>query len=221
MKPHDRNVLLGGLLAASIHLGAILADAPVLAFASKPVPVLLLAVWLLPARGRDARLLVAGLLLSALGDLLLELSPSLFIAGLGAFLVAHVAYIGAFVSRTHTPALLHALPVAAFGILTFLWLLPRLGSMTVPVLVYVVVICTMMWRAWALLADADLERRSAWFAALGASSFGISDALVAWNRFVEPVLALQVLLMLLYWAGQWSIAASARAPRPATSQVRR
>jgi hypothetical protein len=30
---------------------------------------------------------------------------------------------------------------------------------------------------------------------------------------VAPVLVLKLLLMLLYWAGQWGIAASARAPR--------
>jgi uncharacterized membrane protein YhhN len=107
----------------------------------------------------------------------------------------------------------YALPVAIFGAASFVWLLPRLGTMTWPVLAYVLVICTMMWRAWALVADIRNARRTAWYAALGASSFGLSDTLVAWNRFVAPVLALKLLLMLLYWAGQWGIAASARAPR--------
>jgi hypothetical protein len=50
-------------------------------------------------------------------------------------------------------------------------------------------------------------------AALGASSFGLSDTLVAHNRFIAPMLALQILLMLLYWTGQWGIAASQQARR--------
>jgi hypothetical protein len=45
-------------------------------------------------------------------------------------------------------------------------------------------------------------------AALGATAFAFSDVLVAYNRFVAPVLALKVLLMVLYWGAQWLIAAS-------------
>jgi hypothetical protein len=45
-------------------------------------------------------------------------------------------------------------------------------------------------------------------AALGATAFALSDLLVAYNRFIAPVLALQVLLMVLYWGAQWLITAS-------------
>jgi len=217
LSDRDQAFLAAGLLSAAVYLFARLTGAELICLITKPMPVLLLAAWLLPAETRSARLIVIGLLLSALGDLLLEWSPALFIAGLGAFLTAHLAYIGAFVARSRRAALPLALPFAAFGAVTFLWLLPRLGGMTLPVLAYVIVICVMMWRASALLADLQLPRRIAWSAALGAVSFGISDTLVAWNRFVEPVLALQILLMLLYWAGQWGIAASARAPRSAAA----
>ena len=221
MNPRDRRFLLGGLLAAALHLGAMLTGASLLALACKPIPVLLLAAWLRPATERESRPVALGLVLSALGDLLLGISADWFVAGLVAFLLAHLAYIAAFLSCTRTPAPGYALPVAAFGVLVFLWLQPRLGGMLLPVLAYVVVICLMMWRAWALVATQDIGRRAAWCAALGASSFGVSDMLVAWNRFVAPVLTLQFLLMLLYWAGQWGIAASARAPRSATAPDRR
>lgn len=213
MNARDRVFLTAGLLTAAVYLFARVVGAELICLITKPIPVLLLAAWLLPTETRSDRLIVTGLLISALGDLLLEWSPALFIAGLGAFFTAHLAYIGAFGSRSRRAALHLALPFAVFGTVTYLWLLPRLGSMTVPVLAYVVVICVMMWRASALLAEPQLARRGAWSAALGAGSFGISDTLVAWNRFVEPVLALQILLMLLYWAGQWGIAASARVPR--------
>src|SRR3974377_1450409 len=48
------------------------------------------------ARGR-AYVLALGLAFSALGDALLEYSPGLFVAGLVAFLAAHIAYTVTFV----------------------------------------------------------------------------------------------------------------------------
>jgi hypothetical protein len=72
----------------------------------------------------------------------------------------------------------------------------------------------MLWRAWALIGERPNEPRKAWSAALGATSFALSDTLVAWNRFVEPSTTLALLLMLLYWGGQWAIAASASEDSP-------
>jgi hypothetical protein len=66
----------------------------------------------------------------------------------------------------------------------------------------------MLWRAWALVGGDRHPRRLAVLAALGATAFAFSDVLVAYNRFVAPVLALKVLLMVLYWGAQWLIAAS-------------
>lgn len=213
-----RNIglLLAGTFAGGAFIAGVLADEPALRVALKTLPVLSMAVWLAPWQTHDARLVAFGLLLSAIGDACLEASPDLFLAGLVAFLAAHLAYITAFLQRSRKAALGAVLPVAVFGISIFLWLRPHLGAMMLPVLGYVVVICTMMWRAWALLDDKRVARPVAWTAALGATSFGISDTLVAYNRFIAPVLALQVLLMLLYWAGQWGIAASSGEVRRAT-----
>jgi uncharacterized membrane protein YhhN len=201
MRVRDRQLfdigLLGvGALAAGLFFVALLLDIPNLQLLTKAIPVLVLAVWLRPWQGRESRPIVAGLLLSAIGDLCLQLSPSLFVVGLTAFLLAHVAYIAAFLRRSRQLAA------------PYLWLSPSLGAMMWPVLAYIIVICTMLWRAWAQVGDGSVSRATAWTAALGASSFAISDTLVAYNRFIEPVLGLQILLMLLYWAGQWGIAAS-------------
>lgn len=213
MRVRDRQLfdigLLGvGALAAGLFFVALLLDIPNLQLLTKAIPVLVLAVWLRPWQGRESRPIVAGLLLSAIGDLCLQLSPSLFVVGLTAFLLAHVAYIAAFLRRSRQLAAPYVLPVALFGGATYLWLSPSLGAMMWPVLAYIIVICTMLWRAWAQVGDGSVSRATAWTAALGASSFAISDTLVAYNRFIEPVLGLQILLMLLYWAGQWGIASS-------------
>jgi uncharacterized membrane protein YhhN len=142
------------------------------------------------------------------GDVLLEFEPSFFVPGLVAFLAAQVTYTVAFVARTRRPCLARAAAAALVGVAAFLWLAPALGALRLPVLAYVCAICLMLWRAWAQPGDPALSPRLAAFAALGATSFVASDLLVAYSRFVAPVLALQVLLMLLYWVAQWLIAAS-------------
>jgi alkenylglycerophosphocholine hydrolase len=43
----------------------------------------------------------------------------------------------------------------------------------------------------------------------GAVSFGISDSLIAWNRFLAPVPNAFVPVMLFYWIGQAGIARAA------------
>ena len=181
---------------------------------TKVVPVLCLSVWLLPRRNANARWITVGLLLSAIGDFCLEWASSWFLAGLVAFLLAHLAYLTAYVRLVRRARLILLVPVAAFGIGSFRVLEPSLGEMTIPVALYTTVICCMLWRAWALIGERPDEPRKAWLAALGATSFALSDTLVAWNRFVEPSTTLALVLMLLYWGGQWAIAASASADSP-------
>ena len=129
--------------------------------AFKPLPVLGLGVWVLGApRSAYRNRVAAGLMLSLAGDVLIEAS---FVAGLAAFLLAHVAYIAAFLADTKRPRLLRALPIAAYGagMTAFLW--PRLGGMRAPVAIYVIAICTMVWRAAARVGGATggvLSRRA-------------------------------------------------------------
>ncbi|MBM3825071.1 MAG: lysoplasmalogenase, partial [Verrucomicrobia bacterium] len=181
---------------------------------TKIVPVLCLCLWLLPRRHANARWITMGLLLSAVGDFCLEWASSWFPAGLIAFLLAHLAYLTAYVRLVRRAQLILLVPVAAFGIASFRVLEPSLGDMTIPVALYTTVICCMLWRAWALIGVRPREPRKAWSAALGATSFALSDTLVAWNRFVEPSTTLALLLMVLYWGGQWAIAASASDDSP-------
>lgn len=181
---------------------------------TKVVPVLCLGLWLLPRRNANARWIMIGLLLSAVGDFCLEWASSWFLAGLVAFLLAHLAYLIAYVHLVRRARLILLVPIAAFGTASFRVLEPSLDDMTIPVAVYTTVICCMLWRAWALIGERPSEPSKAWLAALGATSFALSDTLVAWNRFVEPSTTLALVLMLLYWGAQWAIATSASADSP-------
>lgn len=210
------------IAAALFALGALL-DLPVLRLASKPWPVILLAVWV----GREApadryrRAMIAGLVCSLAGDLFLEASPrTLFLPGLVSFLVAHLFYVLAYLVDTRALAPLRALPAYAYGASLVALLSPGLGPMTIPVAIYAAVICTMIYRAAARVGH--VEARSAWLALVGAITFAASDSLIAIARFgghlVDESLRTstpwRLAIMASYWLGQWAIAASA-VTRPA------
>lgn len=173
---------------------------------TKPMPVIVLALGVF-ARGEGPlrRGVMIGLLASAVGDLLLGLD--LFLPGLFAFLGAHLAYLAAFVADTSTPAPGRGLPFAAWGVLLLRRLWPALGSLAWPVALYVVAICAMMWRASARVSRSSGPGALAGL--IGAVSFGISDSLIAWDRFGGRIAGAFVPVMLFYWLGQAGIARAA------------
>jgi uncharacterized membrane protein YhhN len=125
-----------------------------------------------------------------------------------AFLAAHVAYIVAFVVADRRPALGRALPFLVWGLSALHLLRPGIGTVAAPVGVYVAVICTMMWRAAARVGSPGTARGSL-LGLAGAVAFGASDTLIAFDRFAEPIPGVRWSIMILYWLGQWGIAASA------------
>lgn len=199
-----------GLAAVAVYFLAYILGWQDLALISKPVPVVCLLGFLIPPRTRDAAWIAAGLLLSALGDVLLEASPALFVPGLVAFLLAHVCYVGAFLGRTRALHLVRLGIVAGFTWGAFSVLAPHLGAMRGPVIAYVIVISAMLWRAAAQIGEDPTGNLRPLLATVGAAIFAISDIMVAWSRFVDPDAGLKIPLMLLYWAGQLGITASSR-----------
>ena len=123
---------------------------------------------------------MAALVCSLAGDVLLMLPREQFVAGLSAFLVAHVCYLAGF--WTDGPALAASIPAA--------WWSPRRSgccpadpargpapdpSLMAPVAAYMTVIGAMV--ATALAVGNPL-------AAAGAVLFAVSDSMIAWDRFV-------------------------------------
>lgn len=189
------------LLGGALYLYALSAGSTWLALAAKPVPVLMLLAWQLaaPATAYRRRIML-GLGLSIVGDLALAWPDDLFVAGLAAFLCAHLAYLWAYLDKTRQPAVGALLAAALcgtglFGLLAW----HGLGPFLVPVALYAVTISAMLWRA---LACGSL-------AGIGAVSFVFSDSLIGIDGFVSPFAAAPYLIILFYWLGQWAIAASA------------
>lgn len=213
----SRRLLAGGGLAGAAYLAGLWLDLAWLRIPAKPIPVLCLVLWVLGGPGGLYALRIAvGLLLSLVGDLLIEAS---FLAGLVSFLLAHVVYIAGFSADARAPRLLRALPFAAFGLGMYAFLSPRLGDMSLPVAVYVAAICAMMWRAAARVGHAGPARPEEWSALTGAMLFALSDTLIALDRFRAPIAGVRFPIILLYWAGQVGIALSARARRIDTARA--
>lgn len=207
--------LIFGLAGALAFLGGLALDLDWLCFISKPVPVIAMLIWLRRApAGAYRRWIAIGLALSLLGDMLLAWPADLFVFGLGAFLLAHLAYLRAYLLGTRRLAPLALLMAAGCGAAIFTLLASGgLGALLVPVACYALAISAMLWRALARLSH-DLDRQSALLAAGGAALFVLSDSLIGINRFVSPFNAASYLIILTYWLGQWAIAASVAAIRP-------
>ncbi len=178
-------------LATAIAVAGRTRGPPWLHLAFKPliVPPLFAAAALLPSRlpqGAQGWLLAA-LALCWLGDVAL-MHPRGFVAGLAAFLLAHVAFLVCFGSelpwRAHQlPWLLAVLPLAYLGLRR---VLSRTGKLLPAVLVYAAALCGVAWR---LLARVELlPQVGSLSAALGATGgllFILGDALLARRRFAQ------------------------------------
>lgn len=208
MSRRTGNLVRAGLVAALLYFVALIAEWPLAQLVLKPIPLLCLLAWIRPIAGADARWIRLGLALSLVGDVLLADAVDLFIPGLVAFLLAHVAYVAAYLGRTRRLHLLRLAPIAGFGYAVFTWLAPSLGDMRGPVLAYLVVICAMMWRAAAQIGERPDAVGRAWASTAGAVAFALSDTLVAVNRFIAWSLAAELALMVLYWLAQALIASS-------------
>jgi uncharacterized membrane protein YhhN len=160
--------------------------------------------------------MIVGLVFGAIGDAaLLGRGRRWFLAGLVAFLVGHVAYVGGFALLIAPERWLGAagwpvvLPIAVGGVaLAVLW--NRLGALRIPVIVYVLVIVAMVIGALAVYRADALPDPARTRLLVGATLFFLSDLAVARDRFVGRAFSNKLWGLPAYYAGQlaiaWSIA---------------
>lgn len=208
--------IVSAALAACLYLVGLALDLFWLKLLTKPwlVVVLGLAVWRL-ARDRAGRLTAWGLFAGAVGDVCLAL-PNAFLPGMIAFAIGHGLYVAAFLQWSRVPGWSLLVPVVLYAA-TGLWLmLPGAGTLTLPLVIYVLVIAAMIWRAaaCALVPDGDWLLR--WGPLAGALLFGFSDTLIGIHRFHQPLPDAAPAIILTYWMAQALFAATAirRTPRP-------
>ena len=163
------------------------------------------------AHGYHAAILTA-LILCLIGDvcLIFQDAKKLFLAGLVAFLAGHTAYIAAFYKYTRMDAGFWAVLMvfAIVGALVYRWIRPNLGTLKIPVIVYILVITTMVACAVALFGNPALIRTGRYLVLLGALSFYASDILVARDRFILNAYINRLIGLPLYFLGQFLLAFS-------------
>ena len=157
------------------------------------------------------RLLLAGLLLCLGGDIFLALPQRrMFLYGLICFLLGHLFYILGFfyTARTNQWTWVGLLTVLVISLRVYVWLLPHLGAMKTPVLIYVIVITVMACGAWSVLGSPHLALPGRIMVFVGALSFYFSDIFVARDRFIHRGFLNRLMGLPLYYTGQFLLAFS-------------
>lgn len=169
----------------------------------------------LAVMARKYPLLALALAFGALGDALLDIDLGLFVFGLVAFLCGHLVYTVVFArSGQQDPGHLPGLALVMYAGVFVWWLWPSLGSLRIPVMVYIA----------AITAMAAMSFRVDKWVAAGAVLFLISDSILAANRFKTTLPMRDWLVWLTYYAGQLAIACGylarqARRPRQTAARV--
>jgi uncharacterized membrane protein YhhN len=167
----------------------------------KPLPIIALLVLLGISLDKSAikMFLMIALLFSVSGDILLTLPFSHQLEwGLGAFLLAHLAYIFSFsqLAKSQQTSNARMLTALACPLISgvYLWVIwPFLGAMAFPIGLYVAVIGVMTL----------MSGRCHWLCLLGAMLFSLSDSLIALETFVMQGLNLHFWVMLTYYLAQF------------------
>jgi uncharacterized membrane protein YhhN len=168
--------------------------------------LLAMAAVLSPEDSGQRTAFIVALALSLIGDVALMVPGDRLVVGLGAFLLAHVAFIVGFAMRDASGAdyalavgliAVPALLVGSRVIRTLLTNGPR--EMVPPVALYILAIGAMVTSAIAVGNG---------YAIAGALLFFVSDSLIAEQRFVAPRQFVPVLIMITYHVAQAGLVVS-------------
>jgi len=183
---------------------------------SKPLIVITLLVWLFLStnlKGRFHKRIFTGLIFALAGDVFLMLQgghPAFFMYGLIAFLFCHIFYIRAFtLDHKSNPNLKNSFFLWAVGALIifcvslFFYLQPYLGAMQFAVLIYAIMITFMAIMAVNRYGKVNIFSYKLILS--GALFFLLSDAVLAVNKFAQPIPQACTLIMATYMIAQYLI----------------
>jgi len=159
--------------------------------------------------------MMAGFGFSALGDFLLMFSgddEGYFIAGLVAFLIAHLCYIGGFISQImqnrpwnfHWGQLAFSTLIVVYGAEFFIINRESFGALMFPVFIYCIAITLM--GVTAVMRDRYRNGNGYFRVVIGALFFIISDSLLATAKFITPFEGSGLLILATYFFAQYMIA---------------
>jgi uncharacterized membrane protein YhhN len=215
MKKHIKFSILFALIFV-IQLTALYSDSTFLASFIKPCIVLSLLTMLYVStrlKGRFHKRLFTGLIFALAGDVLLIYAgknESYFMYGLMAFLLCHIFYTSAFyldfksapdLDKKGARIAIFLCAILAIGF--YFFLRPHLVIMKLPVMIYVLVISMMMMMA--SFRNLRVNTSSFNFILFGAMFFLLSDSILAYNKFVQPINYAGIWIMATYMIAQYLI----------------
>lgn len=196
-----------------LHLVVIdVGESQMLIYLTKPLLLLsLIAFYRHRTQSRHAfeRLFLGGLVFSLVGDVLLMLPGGelYFLLGLGAFFIAQLLYTLAYIKELggnsglvkQKPYL--AIPLLLLGVALVFVLKDGLGQLVLPVIGYATVITAMA--VAALNRQPVVSAKGFWLVFGGALFFIISDASIAFGKFVGPFPLERIVVMSTYGVAQF------------------
>lgn len=203
--------LLPFVLISLIHLIGEAVDARKVRYLTKPFLIPGLALYYLMNAESVSWVITAALAGGWLGDIFLMIPEKdddnrFFKLGLVSFLLGHLFYVWTFLAQADLGAislsgLLGTAFFTAYGIVVFRKLRPHMGTLFVPITLYIVVIVLMGVSTSLCMGSQSM------FAAIvvifGALVFMVSDTINAWNRFARPIPNERILTMSTYLGGQF------------------
>ncbi|UAA40235.1 lysoplasmalogenase [Paraneptunicella aestuarii] len=170
-------------------------------FIVKATPIFLLIYYsYTELEGKLRTFTTLALLFSSFGDIFLSINiQNSFLFGLSSFLIGHIFYIAAFwglKNKTrHMTKMLLTIVVLGMTATMGVKVIPIAGELAIPVSAYISVIASM--GVFAIFAW-----RHSLLHFFGAFSFIISDSMIAWNKFIEPIPNERYLIMTTYYVAQ-------------------
>lgn len=201
---------------SAFYLLIILFKQDNIAWFLKPLllPFLLLTVYY-AERFPTKKILLLALTFSWIGDVILMFADKgelYFIFGLIAFLLSHLVYIVLFSKQVptenHTNKAILWIGIVAILVylaLMLVTLLPSLGDLRIPIVVYAFVISTMLF--YAFKGSLNWVKPAKNYILLGAIIFVSSDSILAFDKFYSPIPPSNFLIMATYLVAQYFIVA--------------
>ncbi|CAC9974465.1 lysoplasmalogenase [Flavobacterium panici] len=176
------------------------------------IPLLIVGVYF-SKKFPTQNILLTALVFSWIGDVILlfaDIAEIYFILGLVSFLISHIIYCVLFnrqikekMKRDTIIFIFGSLVIACYLIGMLSVLLPALGDLKIPVIVYASVISVMLLFAYnGLLIWKKPANQYVFF---GALFFVISDSILAINKFHFPIQKSSFIIMLTYLVAQYLI----------------
>ncbi len=170
-------------------------------FGLKPLTTILIIIIpftsLMEMTSHFQKTVFVGLLFCLGGDVLI-LKNEFFLSALVCFLVAHLLFGFTFIKTfgfSRNWILLGIVIGTAIAVYSILF--PHLGPLQLPVIGYMFGIGFMVWQGVG--AYLNFRNKSTAYVALGASSFMLSDSLLAYNKFVAALPFESIFVLSTYW----------------------